>query len=51
MTVICKPIGRGYRLRTVLQIAGGHMERATTWAVASTFALGGITWRVLEVRA
>ena len=51
MTLIVKPTGRGFRLRTTLRIAGGHMERGLTWAVGTTFTLGGITWRVLEVRA
>jgi hypothetical protein len=51
LTLVIKPIGRGYRLRTELQITGGHMERALVWAVGQTFPMGGLTWRVLEVRA
>jgi len=51
VTILCKPTGRGYRLVTVLQVKGGHMERALVWATGQTFDMGGLTWRVLEVRA
>lgn len=51
MTIVCKPTGRGFRLLTTLQVEGGHMERALVWAVGQTFVMGGLTWRVLEVRA
>jgi hypothetical protein len=51
MTIVCTPIGRGYRLRSELRITGGHMDRALVWAVGQTLPMGGLTWRVLEVRA
>ena len=47
----CKPVGRGFRLVTTLQVTGGHMERALTVTVGSVFTFGGIQWRVLEVLA
>lgn len=42
MTLIVKPIGRGFRLRTTLRIAGGHMERGLTWAVGRIFILAAL---------
>jgi hypothetical protein len=51
VTLVLKPVGRGYRLRTEMRITGGHMERALVWAAGQTFVMGGVTWRVLEVRA
>jgi hypothetical protein len=47
----CKPVGKGYRLVTVIEIQGGHMERALTVAVGQVVELFGIRWRVLEVLA
>lgn len=51
MTLRLKPVGRGFRLVTTLQVSGGHMDRALTVAVGSVFTFGGIRWRVLEVLA
>lgn len=47
----CKPVGKGYRLESVLVIHGGHMERALTVARGQVVELFGIRWRVLEVMA
>mgnify|MGYP003517232459 CR=1 FL=1 len=46
-----KPIGRGFRKVTVLEIRGGHMDRALTFTVGAVFEFLGIRWRILEVRA
>lgn len=47
----CKPVGKGYRLTSLLRIDGGHMERALTVTVGAVFEFGGIRYRILEIHA
>jgi len=51
MTLLVKPVGRGFRLVTELRISGGHMERALEYRRGQTFELGNVRWRIVEVRA
>lgn len=50
MTVLCKPIGRGNWRRLRLVIDGVHLAPFTV-AIGERFTMGGVTWRVVEVRA
>lgn len=50
MLIVCKPVGRGYRLQSVIAINGGHMERAITFVVGEVFEFRGIKWRILGVQ-
>lgn len=49
VTVVCKPIGPGNWARMLLQYEGPQMAPFTV-AVGERFTMGGITWRVCEVR-
>lgn len=48
--VICKPIGRGRWHPLMFSYAGPQLAPFTC-EVGQRFQLGGVTWRVCEVRA
>lgn len=50
MTVIVSPVGRGRWARMTLRYAGPQLAPFTV-RVGERFELGGVTWRVHEVRA
>ena len=50
MTVVCRPAGRG-NLDTLVLVISGTRAQPLTVQVGDTFELGGITWRVCEVKA
>lgn len=49
MTVIAKPIGRGNWTAIALTYAGPQLAPFTV-AVGERFTLGGVVWRIAEVR-
>lgn len=49
MTVICKPCGRG-RWNALTLIYAGPQMAPFTCAVGERFSLGGVLWRVCQVR-
>lgn len=49
MTVIVKPIGRG-NWETLTLVVTGSRAQPLVVTVGETFDLGGVTWRVIEVR-
>jgi hypothetical protein len=49
MSVICKPVGRGNWSPMVLEY-GGPQLAPFTCSVGEQFSLGGVLWRVCEVR-
>ncbi len=50
MTIIVKPAGRGQWDTLTMEITGSRAQPFTV-QVGDTFMLGGILWRVCEVRA
>ncbi len=54
MTIICKPVGRGNWAPIEVTITGKHSAVfgfLYGFKAGQRFELGGITWRVCEVRA
>jgi hypothetical protein len=49
MTVFCKPIGRGGWTPLMLTYAGPQLAPFTV-EVGARFDLGGVRWRICEVR-
>jgi len=49
LTVIVKPIGRG-NWETLTLVVTGSRAQPFVVTVGETFDLGGVTWRVIEVR-
>lgn len=49
MTVIVSPVGRGRWSRMAITYAGPQLAPFTV-RVGERFELGGVTWRVCEVR-
>lgn len=49
MTVLCKPIGRGRWTPMLLTYAGPQLAPFTV-RLGERFTMGGVTWRVCEVR-
>lgn len=50
MTIIAKPVGKGFRLVTEFRVTGARAQPFVV-AVRSTFEFAGVRWRVIEVRA
>ena len=50
MRVICKPVGKGNWRPLELRYSGRQIAPFTV-AIGERFNLGGLVWRVVEVRA
>lgn len=51
MTIVAKPVGRGRWTPLLLTYEGRQMVPLFTVAIGERFTLGGITWRVCEIKA
>ena len=51
MTLVVKPVGRGYRLTSTMRIEGGHMQHSLIFHPGAVFELGGVRYRVVRVQA